>query len=147
MLVSVGVSLYTLWLSEPGWDVSLAEATELWHMTPQQRASKNLFTKIMPREGLARLREEELVEGTVAAFVDPFVLPGTLWNESYSNRVVFVPWRSRADFLRRLQDERVDWIVVRDRSPQLRAIARSWQPLGQFYPGFSAFKRPQRFID
>ena len=145
-LPSLATALWVLLVSEPGWGVTPQLALKMLAMSPQERAAQKLL-KRMPTEAVALARERELVAGTTVAIIDSFTLPGPLWNENFSNRVVHIPWRGATDFAAELTKNDVKWVTVRDGGRQERVLlARPdrWEVVGVINPGHKAYRRRHR---
>lgn len=127
----IAVGMLTLIWSTPRWDVDLDGMNTLLHKSPRERIAHPMNHLVMPRE-TAIAREAELGHGDVVAFTHhPFI--GTLWNESYSNEVVHVPYRGERAFLADLEAHRAKWVVVQSGGSELYALARhadEWQRIG-----------------
>ncbi|MCC7534816.1 MAG: hypothetical protein IT379_01310 [Deltaproteobacteria bacterium] len=135
-------SIVVLFWLKPGWDVPLERVVELAAMRPADRAVQGTGFCQLPTI-TATARERELGPGDVAVFSDhPF--PATLWNERMTNRVVFVPFGSRDQYLAQLDALRAEWAVVRNASGEsraLRALPPRWEQVGPAGQGFTAFRR------
>ena len=142
-LPSLGIALWVLLSAEPGWGVTKEMAFEMLSMPPVERAAQKLL-KRMPTQAVAQAREHELVAGTTVAIIDSFTLPGPLWNENYSNRVVYIPWRGAANFAAELDRADVNWVTVRDGGKQERVLLATpdqWEVVGVINPGHKAYRR------
>lgn len=125
------MGLVTLHWATPKWDVGYDAMRALMRESATERIAHPLGVLIMP-QATARAREAELHAGDVVAFTHhPFI--GTLWNEHYTNRVVWVAYHGEATFLRDLGRARAKWVVVDHASPEASVLRRhreSWEEVG-----------------
>jgi hypothetical protein len=112
----------TLWWAVPAWDVTVSEALDLAGMSLAERNLASTSLCLLPPD-TRRRRDLELGPGDVGAFTDDIGFVGNLWNDDFSNRVIFVPYESREAFLARLDAERATWVYVRNDSLEARALA------------------------
>jgi len=140
----VVTSLMSLYWSRPRWEVTTKQAFELLEMTTEDRAAWKA-SWFLGEPATMRARDEELGPGDVVAFSEDFGFPAALWNEHFSNHLVFVPLRGRfEEYLRALEDNRVEWAVVRVGSPHERAIRSKpavWERVGMTSDVNVAFRR------
>jgi hypothetical protein len=109
---------------------SPAQLVALWRLDPTERQiSSELGGPVFHDTGLAR--ETDLVAGTTVVS-DGFVFPSILWNDDFSNRVVYV--RPGPDVLETADRLGATWIYANDASTTQRARANpGWQELGPLY--------------
>ncbi len=116
----------------PGWrgfplpDRMLA----LWRLDPELRQmTPELGGHIFRDAGLAR--ERELVAGTTVV-TDDFVFPSVLWNDDFSNTVVYV--RPSTNVIEAADRLGATWIYANDKetTQRVRASGR-WQEIGSLY--------------
>ncbi|HTA90099.1 MAG TPA: phospholipid carrier-dependent glycosyltransferase [Polyangiaceae bacterium] len=88
-----------------------------------ERASMNFSSFQMPAK-VARLREAELGPGDVAAFTSDLSFIGVLWNDAFSNRVVYLSSGDRA-LLSELARLNARWVAVGERSAARRTLDKS----------------------
>ncbi|GAB4109841.1 MAG: hypothetical protein OHK0013_45530 [Sandaracinaceae bacterium] len=122
----------TLWWAVPAWDVTVREALDLAGMSLAERNLASTSLCLLPAD-TRRRRDLELGPGDVGAFTDDIGFVGNLWNDDFSNRVIFVPFESREAFLERLDAEHVEWVYVRNDSIEARALAgatETWTRVG-----------------
>lgn len=113
MFLINGVSL--VW-AEPRWDVPFLTAVELWEESPSERRYAET-SPLLFSPNARRWRDEHIGAGDVAAFDGITAFIGNGWDESYSNRLIYVPFTGRAQYLDALDAAGVDWVMVqRDRS-------------------------------
>jgi hypothetical protein len=89
-----------------------------------ERRSMN-FSKVQMPPEVAIRREAELGSGDVASFTDELTFIGVLWNDEFSNRVIYIPWTESASFLEQLEHTHTRWIAVGGRSAARRALEHS----------------------
>ena len=102
----------------------------LWRLDPELRQmTPELGGHILRDAGLAR--ERELVAGTTVV-TDDFVFPSVLWNDDFSNTVVYV--RSTTNILDTADRLGATWIYANDKetTKRVRASGR-WQEIGPLY--------------
>lgn len=115
-IAAMGVlNLITLFWAAPGWDVTVEKAMELASLAPSERVHAQVSHNLLPIEA-SRLREERIGAGDLVVFDDQVAFIGNLWNERMSNRVLFVPFTTRAEYLARLDELGAEWVVVRQGS-------------------------------
>jgi len=132
------ISLITLWWADPGWDAPFKTALELMRKTHAERVVTKMSHNVSPTETLIA-REREIGDGDVVVINDDFSFIGNMWNERMSNRVVWVPFRTAADYKRRLDAVAAKWVIVRRGTGGERAIkneALRWQRVGWGYEGY-----------
>jgi hypothetical protein len=116
----------------PGWRAfpSPAEMVALWRLDPTLRqVTPELGSPVLRETGLAR--EHDLVAGTTVVS-DDFVFPSILWNDDFSNHVVYV--RPGADVIGTAEKLDATWIYANDAATVQRVRARpDWQELGPLY--------------
>jgi hypothetical protein len=102
----------------------------LWHLDPTERQlASELGAPVFYDVGLAR--ERDLVAGTTVVS-DDFEFPSILWNDEYSNRVVYV--RPNTDVLRTADQLGATWIYANDKAITQRVRdTPGWQELGPLY--------------
>ncbi|MDW8246154.1 MAG: hypothetical protein RMJ84_06220 [Sandaracinaceae bacterium] len=123
-------ALLLLW-ARPGWDVTIKQGIELALMPPSQRRLAETSLCLLPPQTRQAL-EEEIGPGDVVAFSEDIGFIGNLWNEQFSNRVLFVPFRSSSNFLSELDRVNAKWVCVRSGSIHAAALLASsqWVRLG-----------------
>jgi hypothetical protein len=81
----------------------------------------------------------------VVAFTEDFGFPAVLWNETFSNRLVYVPFTGGASgFLEALQRAGAEWVAVRSRSRHesaLRSRKDLWERVGMTSDENVAYRR------
>ena len=144
-IVLFGINLW--WADPPVGEIGWDEAKAYAAMSPEARATtpprKNGWT--LPHATMVA-RERELGPGAVVAYGEGTTFPSVLWNERYSNRLVYVPDGPPATVLARLDELGARWAV--DRAPGgVFAAAQSrpdlWEPIGLASAGYptTAFRR------
>jgi hypothetical protein len=81
-------------------------------------------------------RERELKAGDVAVFTDDTEFHSYLWNESYSNVVLYIPLCEPNEFLAKARAKDARWIVVGAQStllPTLRSRDTEWMEVGPLH--------------
>jgi hypothetical protein len=109
---------------------SPAQMFALWRLDPTLRQmTPELGGHILRDAGLAR--EKDLLAGTTVVS-DDFVFPSILWNDDFSNRVVYV--RPNTDVLETADRLDATWIYANDAATMQRVRTRpGWQELGPLY--------------
>lgn len=118
------LNLITLYWAAPGWDVPLETALELASQSSEERVHAQVSHNLLPVQA-SRLREERIGEGDLVVFDDEVTFIGNFWNEEMSNRVQFVPFASRHEYLERLDELSPEWVVVRGGSAEEAALESS----------------------
>jgi hypothetical protein len=108
--IAVGTSMIMLYWAEPGWSVTIDSAKKLWDMTPEERASWESISYSFESKAAAA-REEEIGEGDVVAFTDVHTFPSLLWNERFSNSVIYIQSGMGDSFLSRVDSVGAKWIA------------------------------------
>lgn len=81
----------------------------------------------------ALAREKELRAGDVVVWSDDSYFVAMLWNDAYSNRLVYVPPAPPEQFVESARELSAKWISLSTRSPAvtyLRAHPEDWQEVG-----------------
>ena len=132
--VAIITSLASLWWAQPGWGFDIPSALEFANLPPARRAT-HAAAEWSIDDPVAEARERELGPGAVVAFTDDVVFPGHLWNEHYSNRLVYVPGELGAQgALDRLEQIHARWFTVGPQSElyaTIRAHPERWQEIGR----------------
>jgi hypothetical protein len=135
---SLAITAYELprWRGFP----SLPRLVALWRLDPTERQiASELGGPVLHDTGLAR--ETQLVAGTTVVS-DDFVFPSILWNDEYSNRVVYV--RPGSDVIEAADQAGAAWIYANDKGTEQHVRTDSrWEELGPLYVERwgTAFKR------
>lgn len=120
-----------LYWSKPRWDVGFEAMRTLLSESERERIAHTLNDIVMPNE-TARAREGELHSGDVLVVTThPFV--GTLWNEHYTNRVIYVRFHGRAAFMSELERLHAKWVVVQSTGSEASALRQDsahWASIG-----------------
>jgi hypothetical protein len=123
-VAAMGVlNLITLLWAEPGWDVTIERAMELWSLPAEVRVTVLTSQNLLPPE-TARMREERIGAGDVVAFDDEYSFVGNLWNEGMTSRVVWVPYVDQSSYLEALRELDAEWVVVATHSIEGAALSR-----------------------
>lgn len=137
-------ALITLWWSLPAWDITPERAATLPQLPAHERDVLPL-NQTAPPADVARARERELTRGTVVAFDGSYRFPAMLWNEDFSNRVVYLDGTPHAgDFEQRLRSADARWMVVRRGGPWDRLLAaatETWERVGALDRGTHGYRR------
>ncbi|MCB9659779.1 MAG: hypothetical protein H6726_19175 [Sandaracinaceae bacterium] len=137
-------ALITLFWSLPAWDISWETAERLLSTPPEERDAFPL-NQTAPPADVARARERELSEGAVVAYDGSYRFPAMLWNDEFSNRVVYLSDQpTQGDLQSRLAEVDPVWLVARrggawDRA--LAAIPGTWELVGAMDPRTNAYRR------
>jgi hypothetical protein len=143
--IAIGTSLVMLYWADPGWSITIDSARKLARMTPAERASWESVGYSFETKAAAA-REEELGPGDVAAFTDEYSFPSLLWNEKFSNSVVYVQSGAGDSFLSRLDSVGAKWVATMSGMPDYRTLKSHptrWQEVGFLsrVPPWIAFRR------
>lgn len=119
-----------MWLhwAKPAWLVTFDEARRLARLTPAERATQSTVGWSIDR-GVAKERER-LPAGAVVVYSDDIEFPAVLWNETYTNRLQYVPMADGERVLRRLDELRARWFVTANLAPFFEKRS-DWRKLGQ----------------
>jgi hypothetical protein len=119
--------------AKPAWDAPPERVAALLAMEPLQRLGKGAQLSAE----LAPLRERELGEGTLVLWCDddpyPWPFPSLLWNEHFSNRLLYEPAGDGASFLDRAESLNARWVMISSASVVGREIERRrgrWERVG-----------------
>src|SRR5262249_47053470 len=81
--------LVTVWWAKPGWGLDIAGTLDLASRPEWERATlPPAGWSIAPE--VAAARERELGPGSVVVFSDDVTFPSVLWNEHYTNRLLYL---------------------------------------------------------
>jgi hypothetical protein len=130
--IMIMTSIMMLYWSDPGWGLNYDQGKELAGMTAKERACYAWAWHTVTGPG-AEARERELGPGDVVVFTDNNTFPSILWNERYSNRVVYVPFRDPEDFLRRVAEKNAKWVVSWPGTGEIEALRsrpNDWEEVG-----------------
>jgi hypothetical protein len=143
----VFISWVLMYWATPGWNISWATTKDLMRMTTLERACAHV-QDFLPEPKTAKAREEEIKQGDVVVFGDGNLFPALLWNEHYSNRVVWIPSSLGPEaMLARAEQLHAKWFVASSYSAELRVLkapGSRWQEVGQLSttsPAMLAFRR------
>jgi hypothetical protein len=131
--VVISTSVMMMWWADPGWTVHIDDVITLMGQSAEERATYH-SAEYMMATGTARERERELRAGSVCIFTDQHMFPSLLWNERFTNRVLYLP--SGADpeaFVTRVEDVHAKWVVVAQGTSQYAALQRrsaKWREVG-----------------
>jgi hypothetical protein len=143
--IAIGTSMIMAYWADPGWSVTLDAARELSRMTPEERASWESIAYSFESRA-AQAREAEIGAGDVVAFTDEHTFPSLLWNEKFSNMVVYLQTGSGDGFMSRLDSINAKWVAVTPGMPDYQTIRSHpdrWQEVGLMSrdPQWVAFRR------
>jgi hypothetical protein len=144
-VITVGSSIIMLYWADPGWSVSLESAEKLVHMTPEERASFESIGYSFESKAAAA-REAEIGEGDVVAFTDTHSFPSLLWNEKFSNIVIYVQSGMGDGFLSRLESTGAKWVASTPGTMDYQSIKSHptrWEEVGLMSqsPPWAVFRR------
>jgi hypothetical protein len=112
---TIAVSAITgvMWLywAKPAWFVDSHQAMALAKMSARERAAETTTGWSIAPE-TARARERELGPGDVLAFTEDGDFYSLLWNERFSNRVLFVPLGPPEEMMKQLDAMGAKWFVT-----------------------------------
>jgi hypothetical protein len=130
----------------PGWGVTWSNAWDLAKMSPRERAGAHVL-EFLPEPKVVAAREAELGPGDICAWVEPVLFPALTWNESYSNRSIWIPSSLGPEkTIQRAEEIDAKWFVANSYSPEcstLRSRPAQWQEVGQLSttsPAMIAFR-------
>ena len=86
----------------------------------------------MPRT-TAQARERDLGPGDLVVYTQEMAFPGVLWNNTMSNSVEYLEFRTAAPFLAEVDRLHPKWVVVGGASPGRAALetrSAEWQLVG-----------------
>lgn len=135
-------NLLTLAWAQPAWEVSFTEALELSEIEPAERVFAN--TSLLFTPGMRRMREERIGAGDVVVFDDDLAFPGNLWNEALTNRVLYVPFTTRDEYLERLDALGAEWVAMYEFRDEYRAVdsrPETWREIGRAHFEIRVFER------
>jgi hypothetical protein len=119
--VAIGTSLVMLYWADPGWSCDISTALTLAKMTPEERASFEAAGYSYETKAAAA-REREIGPGDVVAFTDVYAFPSLLWNEQFSNKVVYLQSGGGDSFLSRCDTINAKWVVATTGTPEFQAL-------------------------
>jgi hypothetical protein len=128
--IAVCATTGVMWLywAKPAWFVDFAQAKALARMSAVERAAATTVGWSIAPE-TARARERELGPGDVLAFTEDGDFYALLWNERFSNRLVFVPMAPADEMMKRLDEVRAKWFVTSSLAAAFDA-SPDWQRVG-----------------
>jgi hypothetical protein len=143
--IAIGTSMVMLYWADPGWSITIESARTLAKMTPLERASWESISYSFESKAAAA-REAELGPGDVVAFTDEYSFPSLLWNEKFSNNVVYVQSGAGDSFLSRLDSAGAKWVAATPGMPDFRTLKSHptrWQEVGLMSKGppWTVFRR------
>jgi hypothetical protein len=140
------VSIMMLTWADPRWGIPMDDVIMLAQRPASERATYNWLMYTVPSE-TGRARETELKRGDVATFTQNYTFPSILWNERFSNRVVYVPFENdAATFLAKLRDVRAKWATALPGTGEFAALSGAnseWEQIGlmSITSNWTAFRR------
>jgi hypothetical protein len=135
--IAIGTSMIMLYWADPGWSISIDSAMKLAKMTAEERASFESIAYSFESKAAAA-REQEIGPGDVVAFTDDHTFPSLLWNEKFSNNVVWVQSGRGEGFLARVDSVGAKWIASSPGSldyQTLSAATDRWEQVGLMSQG------------
>ena len=131
LAATIGSLMVIVW-EAPGWRgfPSARDLFALWKLDPPLREmTPELGGTVLRDPGVAR--ERELVAGSMV-LSDDFVFPSVLWNNDYSNRVVYV--RPNVDLAATADRLGATWIYAQDKGDMERVRdSHAWEEIGPLY--------------
>jgi len=140
------VSIILLSWADPRWGIPIEDVVTLAQKSPRERATYHWLMYTVPSE-TGQARETELKRGDVVAFTQNYTFPSILWNERFTNRVVYVPFEGDTSaFLGHLRQANAKWataLVGSGEFAALSAAAPEWEPIGlmSITSNWTAFRR------
>jgi hypothetical protein len=130
-----------MWLywAKPAWFVDFKEATLLAKLPASERATRTTAGWSIAPE-TARARDRELGTGDVLAFTEDGDFYSLLWNERFSNRIVFVPLAPADRMMAQLEADHAKWFVTSSLTAAFDA-SPSWQRVGNMSSRVIAYRR------
>jgi hypothetical protein len=131
MLASAALVTHLLvaYWSKPGWQYDTPAITQMLKSSARERAA----TSLLLVKSTALARDRELGPGDQVVWSDDLPFPSLLWNETFSNRLVYGPSLDANAYLDRAERIGAKWVVVGVGSlAAQRIIERSdrWQLVG-----------------
>jgi hypothetical protein len=139
-------SIILLTWADPRWGIPVGDVISLARKPAGERAVYHWLMYTVPME-TGRARETELGRGDVVTFTDNYTFPSILWNERFTNRVVYVPYGGDGDaFLGRLRSVNAKWTTTLAGSSEyavLTAASSEWEKVGliSITSNWTAFRR------
>jgi hypothetical protein len=124
-------ALYLYW-AVPGFGISFARAQQLMSMSVAQRVGQTAMDWPMPYD-VAQLREKETGPNAAVGFSDGIEFIGDLWNDHYTNRVVYLAPDAPEAMLARAKAEHIVWVVTSNGGALHDAVTRhsdEWRRIG-----------------
>ena len=118
------VNAITLAWASPRWDVTFAQAQELWDMPREERVYAEGSPLLFSPE-TRRWRDEHIGPGEVVAIDDEEVFIANAWNDGFTNIVRYVPYHSPDAYIEALDEAGAIWVMCRRGSGEDRALLRS----------------------
>jgi hypothetical protein len=145
--IAIATSMVMLYWAFPGWSISIDAAGKLAKMTPGERATWESIGYSFEAKAAAA-REAEIGPGDIVAFTDEYTFPSLLWNEKFSNSVVYVQSGAGDSFLSRLDSVGAKWVAATPGTPDYRTLkthSAHWQEVGLMSqsPAWTVFRRIQ----
>src|SRR5262249_231014 len=107
------LNLLSLYWVDPGWGFGSMSKTLSFAALPAQVREWNSPADWSISPEVAEGGDRELGSGKVVVFSDDCTFPGVLWNEHFTNRVIYRPMpHSAEDALRDLDDTHADWVIA-----------------------------------
>jgi hypothetical protein len=119
--VTIGTSLIMLYWADPGWSVDISTAFALAKLTPLERAAFPATGYVFD-SNVAAARESEIGPGDIVAFTDINAFPSLLWNERFSNSVVYIQSGGGDSFLSRADTTNAKWVLATTGTPEFQAL-------------------------
>jgi len=126
------------WLVPPLGGVDLATTYSTSLLSPSKRVSVIPAGWSIP-PAIATARERELGPKTVTVFTDSCDFPSTLWNERFSNTLVYIPPLDKDAALARVREVGAIWAVAHGSEPLYQGLKSDpqWEELGLISRGGS----------
>jgi hypothetical protein len=144
-IITIATSMCMMYWAEPGWSVPVESAFKLMDMTPRERASWESIGYSFESKAAAA-REVEIGPGDIVAFSDIHTFPSLLWNEHFSNSVIYVQSGMGDGFLSRVDSTGAKWFVSTPGTADYQTLKSHpdlWQEVGLMSqsPPWVAFRR------
>jgi hypothetical protein len=130
--VTIGSSMMALYWADPGWSVPVGSAIDLAKQSPEERASFEPVGYVYESKAVVA-REAEIGPGDVVVFTDVYAFPSLLWNEHFSNQVVYLQSGGGDGFLSRVETANAKWVVAVEGTPEYNALkshGARWNQVG-----------------
>ncbi len=127
------VSIMLLWWVDPGWGISREQLKELAKLPSAEARAVYAWPMYAVPTQAASARERELGDGDIVVLTDDASFPSLLWNDRFTNRLVYVHFEGAEPFLRKLGQLRARWAMAIPGTGEyvaLREAKQEWEEVG-----------------